>query len=79
MNLPIGPETAFGALLDGTQKLYWSRWRPPSRTYAIRLSPTLRRWSRPQPLIAILPRAGAAAHSSSQGAVHYTWFGKQTT
>ncbi len=39
----------------------------------------LRSSFRPQPLIETLRCAGAAVHSSSQGAVHYTWFGKQTT
>ena len=35
----------------------------------------LRSSFRPQPLIETLRRAGAAVHSSSQGATHLTWFG----
>jgi hypothetical protein len=38
----------------------------------------LRSSFRPQPLIETLRRAGAAVHSSTQGATHLTWFGKQT-
>src|SRR6266496_3597448 len=36
----------------------------------------LRSSFRPQPLIETLRRAGAAVHSSSQGATHITWFGR---
>jgi hypothetical protein len=36
----------------------------------------LRSSFRPQPLIETLRRAGAAVHSSLQGATHLTWFGK---
>lgn len=36
----------------------------------------LRSSFRPQPLIETLRRAGAAVHSSVQGATHFTWFGK---
>jgi hypothetical protein len=36
----------------------------------------LRSSFRPQPLIETLRRAGAAVHSSTQGATHLTWFGK---
>jgi hypothetical protein len=36
----------------------------------------LRSSFRPQPLIETLRRSGAAVHSSSQGATHFTWFGK---
>jgi hypothetical protein len=36
----------------------------------------LRSSFRPQPLIETLRRAGAAVHSSSQGATHLTWFGR---
>jgi hypothetical protein len=35
----------------------------------------LRSSFRPQPLIETLRRAGAAVHSSTQGAAHLTWFG----
>jgi len=38
----------------------------------------LRSSFRPQPLIETLRRAGAAVHSSGQGATHFTWFGRQT-
>lgn len=38
----------------------------------------LRSSFRPQPLIETLRRAGAAVHSSSQGATHFTWFARQT-
>ena len=37
----------------------------------------LRSSFRPQPLIELLRRAGAAAHSSTLGATHLTWFGKR--
>lgn len=36
----------------------------------------LRSSFRPQPLIETLRRAGAAVHSSSEGATHFTWFGR---
>jgi hypothetical protein len=36
----------------------------------------LRSSFRPQPLIETLRRCGAAVHSSMQGAVHLTWFGR---
>ena len=38
----------------------------------------LRSSFRPQPLIETLRRAGAAVHSSTQGATHLTWFGRPT-
>ena len=38
----------------------------------------LRSSFRPQPLIETLRRAGAAVHSSMQGATHLTWFGRTT-
>jgi hypothetical protein len=38
----------------------------------------LRSSFRPQPLIETLRRSGAAVHSSTQGATHLTWFGRQT-
>jgi len=37
----------------------------------------LRSSFRPHPLIETLRRAGAAVHSSSQGATHLTWFGRR--
>jgi len=38
----------------------------------------LRSSFRPQPLIETLRRSGAAVHSSTRGATHVTWFGRQT-
>ena len=37
----------------------------------------LRSSFRPQPLIETLRRAGAVVHSSTEGAAHLTWFGRQ--
>ena len=37
----------------------------------------LRSSFRPQPLIEMLRRSGAVVHSSTQGATHLTWFGRQ--
>jgi len=38
----------------------------------------LRSSFRPQPLIETMRRAGAAVHSTTQGTIHLTWFGRQT-
>lgn len=38
----------------------------------------LRSSFRPQPLIETLRRAGAAVHSSTEGAAHLTWFGRRS-